>query len=240
MEQISSKDIAVAQQQAHDEAAASLAIGGANNSSDGGSNRGTTNSSNGGSDGSGDGNLAAAHEESHVRGAVEVLDDPTATKATFVEGEKKRKRAHTSPDDRVMVLKCKRMHADAALPKRATADAAGYDLRAVQEVTVPARGQATIPIGIAVAIAQGHYGRVAPRSSLASKGIDVGAGVVDADYRGQVKVVLFNHSDTPYAAHAGDHIAQLIIERIATPEAQWADDLDDTVRGDGGFGSTGR
>nr|UMO80221.1 Deoxyuridine 5'-triphosphate nucleotidohydrolase [Pandoravirus aubagnensis] len=227
MEQNLPEYIAVTQQQAHDEVVASFANGDTNSGSDDNCN----------SDGSSDGNLTGAQDESHV-GVVEALDH--STKTTLVKGEKKRKRGPAGPDDPTMVLKCKRMHADAALPKRATADAAGYDLCAVQEATVPARGQATVPIGIAVAIPQGYYGRVAPRSSLASKGIDVGAGVVDADYRGQVKVILFNHSDTPYVAHVGDHIAQLIIERIATPEAQWVDDLDDTDRGDGGFGSTGR
>ncbi|AVK76433.1 Dutp pyrophosphatase [Pandoravirus kuranda] len=163
------------------------------------------------------------------------------TIATVVaEGEKRRKRAFASAEDPAMVLKCKRLHADAVLPERATADSAGYDLHAVEATSVPAHGQITIPIGLAVAVPRGHYGRVAPRSSLAAKGIDVGAGVVDADYRGPVKVILFNHGPAPYDVIAGDSIAQLIIERIATPEARWADDLDETDRGNGGFGSTGR
>lgn len=81
---------------------------------------------------------------------------------------------------------------------------------------------------------------VAPRSGLAWKhSIDVGAGVVDADYRGPVGVILFNHSDVDFEVKVGDRIAQLIVEKIVTPQVVEVDDLDATVRGAGGFGSTG-
>jgi deoxyuridine 5'-triphosphate nucleotidohydrolase len=80
----------------------------------------------------------------------------------------------------------------------------------------------------------------APRSGLAWKHfIDTGAGVIDADYRGEVKVLLFNHEDSDFAVKQGDRVAQLIIERIATPEIVVTDDLDASERGAGGFGSTG-
>lgn len=80
----------------------------------------------------------------------------------------------------------------------------------------------------------------APRSGLAWKNsIDVGAGVIDADYRGPVGVILFNHSDSDFTIKAGDRIAQLILELIITPDVMEVDDLDATARGDGGFGSTG-
>lgn len=83
-------------------------------------------------------------------------------------------------------------------------------------------------------------GSVAPRSGLAWKhSIDVGAGVIDADYRGPVGVILFNHSDVDFEVKAGDRIAQLIIEKIMTPDVMEVEDLDSTVRGEGGFGSTG-
>jgi dUTP pyrophosphatase len=83
-------------------------------------------------------------------------------------------------------------------------------------------------------------GRVAPRSGLAAKhSIDTGAGVIDADYRGEVKVILFNFSDTDFAIKEGDRIAQLIIERIYTPEVAVVEKLEESVRGGGGFGSTG-
>jgi hypothetical protein len=83
-------------------------------------------------------------------------------------------------------------------------------------------------------------GRIAPRSGLAAKhSIQTGAGVIDADYRGQVKVLLFNHSDVDYAIAEGDRIAQLVIERIYTPEVLEVAELEASVRGAGGFGSTG-
>lgn len=80
----------------------------------------------------------------------------------------------------------------------------------------------------------------APRSGLAWKNsIDVGAGVIDADYRGPVGVILFNHADSDFAIKAGDRIAQLILELIVTPDVVEVDDLDATIRGEDGFGSTG-
>lgn len=83
-------------------------------------------------------------------------------------------------------------------------------------------------------------GRVAPRSGLAAKhSIDTGAGVIDADYRGEVKVILFNFSDTDFAIKEGDRIAQLVIERIYTPDVVVVEKLETSVRGAGGFGSTG-
>lgn len=83
-------------------------------------------------------------------------------------------------------------------------------------------------------------GRIAPRSGLAAKHfIDTGAGVIDADYRGEVKVLLFNHSDVDFPIKEGDRIAQLVLERIYTPEIAVVEELEESVRGAGGFGSTG-
>lgn len=83
-------------------------------------------------------------------------------------------------------------------------------------------------------------GRIAPRSGLASKHfIDTGAGVIDADYRGQVKVLLFNHNEADFEIKEGDRIAQLVLERIATPDVVEVEELAESVRGAGGFGSTG-
>ena len=105
---------------------------------------------------------------------------------------------------------------------------------------VPARGKAMLKTDIAIAVPLGTYGRVAPRSGLALKhGIDVGAGVIDEDYRGNVGVILFNHSDVDFLVAAGDRVAQLILEKIETPEVEVVEDLSETVRGGGGFGSTG-
>ncbi len=83
-------------------------------------------------------------------------------------------------------------------------------------------------------------GRIAPRSGLAAKNfIDTGAGVIDADYRGPVKVLLFNHGESDFEVKEGDRIAQLVIERIYTPEVVEVEELEESVRGAGGFGSTG-
>lgn len=91
-----------------------------------------------------------------------------------------------------------------------------------------------------MACPEGTYGRIAPRSGLASKHfIDTGAGVIDADYRGEVKVLLFNHAEVDFQVKPGDRVAQLVLERIYTPEVIEVSDLAESVRGAGGFGSTG-
>jgi len=93
---------------------------------------------------------------------------------------------------------------------------------------------------IQVKVPEGTYGRVAPRSGLALKNkIDVGAGVIDRDYRGNVGVILFNLSDEDFQVSPGDRVAQLICEKIEYPEVEELENLDDTDRGEGGFGSTG-
>lgn len=109
-----------------------------------------------------------------------------------------------------------------------------------ESCVVPANGKALVATDVAMAIPPYCYGRVAPRSGLASKhSIHVGAGVIDSDYRGAVSVLLFNLSTEPFTINTGDRIAQLIIERIHLPETVVVDDLDATVRGESGFGSTG-
>jgi dUTP pyrophosphatase len=132
------------------------------------------------------------------------------------------------------------LSANATAPRRATAQAAAFDLYSAEEVLVPKRGRAVVKTDIAVALPPGVYGRVAPRSGLTVKhGLDVGAGVIDADYRGNIGVVLFNHSDEDFQVKRGDRVAQLILERIYTPDVVVVDhDLPETMRGVGGFGST--
>ncbi|XAR64434.1 dUTP diphosphatase [Bertholletia excelsa] len=140
----------------------------------------------------------------------------------------------------VPFLRVKKLSEKAVLPSRASPLSAGYDLSSAAEVKVPARGKALVPTDLSIAVPEGTYARIAPRSGLAWKhSIDVGAGVIDADYRGPVGVILFNYSDADFEVKVGDRIAQLIIEVIMTPEVSEVDDLDTTVRGAGGFGSTG-
>ncbi len=140
-----------------------------------------------------------------------------------------------------MELKTKLLSEAAILPTRGSADAAGLDFYASEEAYIYPGERKLVATGIAMAIPVGYYGRVAPRSGLAVKqGLDVLAGVIDADYRGEIKVLLINHADATSVIKPGDRIAQLIIEKIGTPTVVQVDDLDDTDRGDAGYGSTGR
>jgi dUTP pyrophosphatase len=134
----------------------------------------------------------------------------------------------------------RKLDESAIIPTRATDSDAGYDLYSTNDGVVPARGRKVVGTGIAIAIPPGHYGRVAPRSGLAVKrGIDVLAGVVDSGYRGEVGVVLQNLSDEDFLFKKGDRVAQLILEQCNTIGWVELDKLEDSVRSDGGFGSTG-
>lgn len=116
----------------------------------------------------------------------------------------------------------------------------GFDLASAYDTTVPARGRAVVKTGLAIAIPENTYARIAPRSGLAvKKFIDTGAGVVDYDYRGEVGVVLFNHADEDFDVKKGDRVAQLILERISMADVVETDELFATERGAAGFGSTG-
>ena len=140
----------------------------------------------------------------------------------------------------VLKLYVKKLSQNATLPNRNSPMAAGYDLSSAKLVVVPARGKALVPTDLAIALPDGVYGRVAPRSGLAWKShIDVGAGVIDQDYRGNVGIVLFNHSAEDFKIGVGDRVAQLILERIAFADVEEVEDLTTTDRGAGGFGSTG-
>lgn len=128
----------------------------------------------------------------------------------------------------------------ATVPVRATKGSAGYDLFSAVDVVIPSRGRILVDTDIGVVIPIGAYGQIASRSGLALKhGLDVGAGVIDGDYRGSICVLLFNHSDEEYQVHRGDRIAQIIIIRIEVPLVVISDELPQTSRGHGGFGSTG-
>lgn len=148
-------------------------------------------------------------------------------------------------------------------PTKGSAFAAGFDLKrqgrsfirstyhtcnsptinsfSAYEYKIPARGKQVVLTDIQIELPTGCYGRLAPRSGLAAKNfIDVGAGVIDEDYRGNVGVVIFNHADEIFEVKKGERIAQLICERIFYPEIEEASTLSATERGDGGFGSTGK
>jgi len=137
-------------------------------------------------------------------------------------------------------LKFKKLDPSATLPTRGSAAAAGLDLYSIEVVNLQSMERKLVRTGLAVAIPEGFYGRIAPRSGLASKsGIDVLAGVIDADYRGEIQCLLHNTGDETVELPAQAKVCQLIIEKIITPTPVWAEELPDTVRGGGGFGSTG-
>jgi len=131
--------------------------------------------------------------------------------------------------------------AGGSIPKYAHAEDAGADLIASQKMLIPPRDRLLVTTGIRLEIPEGHVGLIWPRSGLANKkGIDCGAGVIDSHYRGEVKVLLFNHSDSEFQIEQGDRIAQLLIQKVERVKFLPADQLSETTRGQMGFGSTGK
>ena len=141
-----------------------------------------------------------------------------------------------------MSLGVKKLCYDAIVPTRGSDHSVGYDLYSSEDVVVPCQaGRALVGTGITVVLPPGVYGRVAPRSGLAVKHcIDVGGGVIDPDYTGEIKVILFNHGENDFEIKKGDRIAQLVLERCETPPVEEINIVEDTERGSGGFGSTGQ
>lgn len=133
---------------------------------------------------------------------------------------------------------------DLPLPSRASAKAAGFDLRAAvdQTLTLAPGARAMVPTGITMAIPPGYEGQVRPRSGLAAKhGLALlnAPGTVDADYRGEIQVIVVNLGQEPLSIARGDRIAQLIIAPVIRCELEEVSELEETIRGAGGFGSTG-
>ena len=133
------------------------------------------------------------------------------------------------------------------LPRQQSAGAAGVDLLAAlgisEVVTMPPGSRAIVPCGFAMALPNGYEAQVRPRSGLAAKhGVTVlnAPGTIDADYRGEIKVILINHGETNFAIRRGDRIAQMVVAPVSAVGFSERETLDDTERGSGGFGSTGR
>jgi dUTP pyrophosphatase len=138
-------------------------------------------------------------------------------------------------------MKIQLLSGNATAPTRAKHSDAGYDLYSAENLVLPKRSWGKVDTDIAVELPAQTYGRVAPRSGLTySHGIDVGAGVIDCGYRGNVGVILFNHSDSDFVVKKGSRIAQLIVHCILTPEVQIVSTLSSTDRSTDGFGSTGQ
>jgi len=128
------------------------------------------------------------------------------------------------------------------LPHYATSGAAGMDVLAAEDVVLEPGMRHPVATGLAMAIPEGYEIQVRPRSGLALKhGVSVPntPGTIDSDYRGELKVIMINFSDVPFAIHRGDRVAQLVLAPVT--RAAWAEvaELDETARGEGGFGSTG-
>lgn len=143
-------------------------------------------------------------------------------------------------------IRFQKLHPNAVIPQRATPGSAGMDLVACIEepVLLPAGGRAMIPTGLAMAIPTAEWvGLVYARSGLAVRhGITLSnsVGVIDSDYRGEIRVGLCNLGQEPYTIQPGERIAQLVISPVLLPPVEEADELDSTERGTGGFGSTGK
>ena len=152
-------------------------------------------------------------------------------------------------------LRVMKLASTAIMPVRASDEAAGYDLAACLKdrngaslveltkngtITIQPGARQLIPTGLAFTVPEGTYGRIGPRSGLAlNNGLDTLAGIVDRDYTHEVGVILINLGQEPFVIEHAMRIAQLVIEKIETPDVLEVDRLDETGRGAGGFGSTG-
>ncbi|MGE3875034.1 MAG: dUTP diphosphatase [Parvibaculaceae bacterium] len=130
-----------------------------------------------------------------------------------------------------------------ALPAYETEHAAGMDLRAAEDAILPPGGRALVATGFAIELPEGFEAQVRPRSGLAARhGVTLlnAPGTIDADYRGEIKVILINHGDAAFAVKRGDRIAQMVVAPVARVALEETRELSGTGRGAGGFGSTGR
>lgn len=149
-----------------------------------------------------------------------------------------------APDKMVRVLIARSGRAkDFPLPEYATPASAGVDLRASDGCVIPPGGRALVPTGLRIALPEGYEAQVRPRSGLALKhGVTLpnSPGTIDADYRGEIGVILMNLGQEPFIVEPGDRIAQMVVAPVARVAWSEAEALDATERGEGGFGSTGR
>jgi len=134
-------------------------------------------------------------------------------------------------------------HEDIPLPRYMTSAAAGMDVYAAvdQEIVIPPGGRTLIPTGLAIALPEGFEAQIRPRSGLAVKhGVTLlnAPGTIDADYRGEIKIILINHGQEAFSIQRGDRIAQMVVHRVSRVVWDVRELLDPTVRGEGGFGHT--
>lgn len=142
-----------------------------------------------------------------------------------------------------MKIRLLKLHPNAVIPAYQSAGAAGFDLCCVESLEIPPLGRALVSTGLALALEEGYELQIRPRSGLALKhGITVlnTPGTVDSDYRGEIKVILINLGAESFSIQAGDRIAQGVVSRLSIAEFCEVEGLDETARGAGGFGSTGK
>lgn len=139
-----------------------------------------------------------------------------------------------------MELKIKKLRSDARVPTRAHHDDAGIDLYACGDHTVLPHATTMIPIGVAFEIEVGCVGLIWDKSSIGSKSLKTLGGVIDAGYRGEVSVMVHNLGGTVYSFEHGHKVAQLLIQKVEFPEIVEVEELSSSLRGEGGFGSTGK
>ena len=138
-----------------------------------------------------------------------------------------------------MEIKVKKLHAEAKLPQRAHPTDSGADLFALEKTELPAHKSVKVRTGIAIELQEGTSGCIWGKSSVESKGIKVMAGLVDAPYRGEILICMFNLTDETFIFEKGQKIAQLVVLPTLYPSFKQVEELSDTERGTGGFGSTG-
>ena len=136
-------------------------------------------------------------------------------------------------------MKVKKLHPDALLPRRAHPTDSGADLFALSRTVLPPRAVTNVHTGVAVELPEGTSGIIWGKSSVESKGVKAMAGLVDAPYRGELIVCMYNLNDTEFVFEKGQKVAQLVVLPTMYPDFEEAEELSDTARGAGGFGSTG-
>jgi len=143
--------------------------------------------------------------------------------------------------EKIITVGVKKLVATATLPTKAFGTDAGFDLTACKKITINSSSEETVPTGIAIQIPTGYFGLIKIRSGFGiGLHLTESAGVIDSDYRGEIKVVLVNYSDRPAQIMPGDRIAQLLILPVPNIKIEEITELAETDRNDGGFGSTGR
>lgn len=138
-------------------------------------------------------------------------------------------------DDKLQIQK---LNDKAIIPVKGSEFAAGYDLHSIETIIIPPLSRAIIKTGLCIKTPDGTYGRIAPRSGLSSKNIDIGGGVIDIDYSGEVKIIFINNNINEFEVTEGMKVAQLICEKVCYPKLKIVEKLQLTKRGSDGFGST--